>query len=353
MTVLKDVEWQVGRTGALTPVAKLEPVHVGGVTVSNATLHNIDEIHRLDLRRHDTVIVRRAGDVIPQVVSVVESKRKDKKAKGFTIPKHCPVCGSDVERVEGEAVARCTGGLYCAAQRKEAIKHFASRRAMDVDGLGDKLVDQMVDNGLIDDIAGLYSLTVEKVAGLERMAEKSASNLIAALEKSKQTSLNRFLFALGIRDVGEATALTLANYYGSLEAVMAADEESLTQVPDVGPIVAAHIHNFFREKHNLDVIKKLRKAGVTWPDIEVAEKGEQPLAGQTWVLTGSLSTLTRDEAKARLQALGAKVAGSVSKKTSVVVAGEAAGSKLDKAQELGVEVIDEDALLKLFQQHGV
>jgi len=258
-----------------------------------------------------------------------------------------------VERVEGEAVARCTGGLYCAAQRKEAIKHFASRRAMDVDGLGDKLVDQLVDCGLIDDIAGLYSLTVEQVAGLERMAEKSASNLIAALEKSKHTSLNRFLFALGIRDVGEATALTLANYYGKLEAVMEADEESLLQVPDVGPIVAAHIYNFFREQHNLDVIKKLRKAGVNWPDIEVAERGEQPLAGQTWVLTGALSTLTRDEAKAGLQALGAKVAGSVSKKTSVVVAGEAAGSKLDKAQELGIEVMDEDALLKLFNEHGV
>ncbi|MBD3670674.1 MAG: NAD-dependent DNA ligase LigA [Gammaproteobacteria bacterium] len=353
MTVLKDVEWQVGRTGALTPVAKLEPVHVGGVTVSNATLHNIDEIQRLGVRKNDTVIVRRAGDVIPQVVSVVESKRQNKKASGITIPTHCPVCGSDVERVEGEAVARCTGGLVCGAQRKERIKHFASRRAMDIDGLGDKLVEQMVDSQLIDDLADLYSLSVKQLCSLERMAEKSATNLVEALEKSKQTTLNRFLFALGIRDVGEATALTLANYYGRLEAVMEADEESLQQVPDVGPIVAAHIYNFFREDHNLKVIEKLRKAGIIWPDIEVQEKGEQPLEGQTWVLTGTLGTLSRNDAKAKLQGLGAKVAGSVSKKTSVVVAGEAAGSKLTKAQELGVEVMDEDGLLKLFKQHGI
>jgi DNA ligase (NAD+) len=352
MTQLQAVEWQVGRTGALTPVAKLEPVFVGGVTVSNATLHNLDEIQRLDLREHDHVIVRRAGDVIPQVVSVVESKRKP-RARKITIPQHCPVCGSDIERVEGEAVARCSGGLYCAAQRKEAIKHFASRRAMDIDGLGDKIVEQLVDQGLVDDVADLYTLTLDQVASLERMAEKSAQNLLDALEKSKQTTLNRFLFALGIRDVGEATALTLANYYGSLEVVMEADEASLQQVPDVGPIVAAHIYNFFRQQHNLDVVNKLRGVGIKWPDIEVKDKGEQALDGQTWVLTGTLSSMGRSDAKAMLQSLGAKVAGSVSKKTSVVVAGEAAGSKLDKAQELGIEIMDEDALLQLFAEHGL
>ena len=350
MTKLLDVEWQVGRTGALTPVAKLEPVFVGGVTVSNATLHNIDEINRLGIRHNDTVIIRRAGDVIPQVVSVVESRREG-RPKGFSMPDACPVCGSDVERVEGEAVARCTGGLYCAAQRKEAIKHFASRKAMDVDGLGDKLVEQLVDAGLIDDIADLYSLGINQVAGLERMAEKSASNLIDALQQSKQTTLNRFLFALGIRDVGEATALTLSQHYGSLEKIIAADEEGLQQVPDVGPIVAAHIVHFFAEAHNRAVIDKLIGAGIHWLDVEVIEATEQPLAGQTWVLTGTLSQLSRNDAKARLQALGAKVAGSVSKKTTVVVAGEAAGSKLTKAQELGLEIMDEAGLMAVLQEH--
>ncbi|MDH5183855.1 MAG: NAD-dependent DNA ligase LigA [Gammaproteobacteria bacterium] len=350
MTKLLDVEWQVGRTGALTPVAKLEPVFVGGVTVSNATLHNIDEIKRLGIRQNDTVIIRRAGDVIPQVVSVVESKRED-KAKAFSMPKACPVCGSDVERMEGEVVTRCTGGLYCAAQRKEAIKHFASRKAMDIDGLGDKLVEQLVDAELIDDIADLYTLSVEQVAGLERMAEKSASNLIDALQQSKQTSLNRFLFALGIRDVGEATALTLSQHYGSLDKIIAADEEGLQQVPDVGPVVAAHIAHFFAEAHNRVVIDKLIGAGIHWPDVEVVEAAEQPLAGQTWVLTGTLSGLSRNDAKAKLQALGAKVAGSVSAKTTVVVAGEAAGSKLTKAEELGLKVLDEESLLKILQSH--
>lgn len=346
MTKLLGIEWQVGRTGALTPVAKLEPVFVGGVTVSNATLHNIDEIKRLGIRQNDTVIVRRAGDVIPQVVSVVESKREGKN-KGFTMPRACPVCGSDVERMEGEVVTRCTGGLYCAAQRKEAIKHFASRKAMDIDGLGDKLVEQLVDAELIDDIADLYAVSIQQVAGLERMADKSASNLVDALQQSKKTSLKRFLFALGIRDVGESTALTLSQYYGTLDKIMSADEESLQQVPDVGPIVAAHIVHFFAQPHNREVIDKLIAAGIQWPDVEVVEAAEQPLAGQTWVLTGTFSSLSRTDAKAKLQALGAKVAGSVSKKTTVVVAGEAAGSKLTKAEELGLDIRDEKALLEV------
>ncbi|MBD3610460.1 MAG: NAD-dependent DNA ligase LigA [Gammaproteobacteria bacterium] len=352
MTQLLEVEWQVGRTGALTPVAKLQPVFVGGVTVSNATLHNIDEIQRLGLKQKDYVIIRRAGDVIPQVVSVVESKRSGTQAK-ISMPNECPVCGSSIERIEGEAVARCSGGLYCAAQRKEAIKHFASRRAMDIDGLGDKLVEQLVDEQLIEDVADLYSLTVTDVARLERMAEKSASNLIDALDASKQTTLPRFLFSLGIRDVGEATAQTLANYFCTLEKIMSANEDTLLAVPDVGPIVAAHIVHFFQQAHNIDVINKLLAAEITWPDIEPIVEAEQPLNGQTYVLTGTLSTLKRNDAKAMLQSLGAKVAGSVSKKTSVVVAGEAAGSKLDKARELGINIIDEAGLVALLEAHGL
>jgi DNA ligase (NAD+) len=345
LTVLQDVEWQVGRTGALTPVARLEPVHVAGVVVSNATLHNLDEIERKDVRVGDTVIVRRAGDVIPEVVSVV-SARRPRHSKKIHLPKHCPVCGAEVERPEGEAVARCTGGLFCPAQRKNAIKHFASRRAMDIEGLGDKLVEQLVDSGLVESVADLYDLTVDQLAGLERMAEKSAHNLVAALDKSKDTSLARFLFALGIREVGEATAQNLAQHYGDLKKLMSADEEHLQTVPDVGPIVAQHIEHFFRQAHNREVIHKLLDAGIQWPKVKVRDVAELPLAGKTVVLTGTLS-LPRDEVKAELQALGAKVTGSVSKKTDMVIAGEAAGSKLEKAQALGIEILDEAALRKL------
>lgn len=350
MTVLNDVEWQVGRTGALTPVARLEPVQVAGVTVSNATLHNPDEIARKDVHIGDTVIVRRAGDVIPEVVSVVMSKRP-RHAKTITTPTHCPVCGSEVVRDEGEAVPRCTGGLYCSAQRKNAIKHFASRRAMDIDGLGDKLVEQLVDEELIHDVADLFSLTQEQVAGLERMGDKSAANLIAALDKSKETTLERFLFALGIREVGESTARTLARHFGTLQRIEKAGEEELLAVADVGPVVAQHIHTFFRQEHNKEVIDKLIRAGVQWREVKVQEAGAQPLAGQTFVLTGALDAMTRDEAKEKLQALGAKVSGSVSKKTSVVVAGAEAGSKLAKAESLGVEVWDEERLLQFLAEN--
>lgn len=350
MTVLENVEWQVGRTGALTPVARLLPVHVAGVMVSNATLHNPDEIARKDVRIGDTVIVRRAGDVIPEVVSVVESRRP-KGAKAIATPTHCPVCGSEVLRDEGEAVPRCTGGLYCSAQRKNAIKHFASRRAMDIDGLGDKLVEQLVDEGLINDVADLFILKQAQIAGLERMGEKSAANLVSALDKSRQTTLARFLFALGIREVGESTARTLANHFGSLQKIEEASEEQLLEVADVGPVVAHHIHTFFRQPHNREVIDKLLAAGVEWPEVEQIESGEQPLSGQTFVLTGTLESMSRDEAKAKLQALGAKVSGSVSKKTSVVVAGEAAGSKLTKAEQLGVDVWDEQQLQSLLHQY--
>ena len=351
MTVLNDVEWQVGRTGALTPVARLEPVPVAGVIVSNATLHNPDEIARKDVRIGDTVIVRRAGDVIPEVVSVVLSKRP-RHAKAIMTPTHCPVCGSEVVRDEGEAVPRCSGGLYCSAQRKNAIKHFASRRAMDIDGLGDKLVEQLVDEELIHDVADLFSLTQEQIAGLERMGDKSAANLVAALDKSRETTLERFLFALGIREVGESTARTLARHFGTLEKIEKAGEEELLAVEDVGPVVAHHIHTFFRQAHNIEVIEKLTRAGVHWPDIEVRETGEQPLTGQTFVLTGALASMTRDEAKEKLQALGAKVSGSVSRKTSVVVAGEEAGSKLAKAESLGVEVWDEERLVHFLAENG-
>ncbi|MCW9088932.1 MAG: NAD-dependent DNA ligase LigA [Gammaproteobacteria bacterium] len=352
MTVLNDVEWQVGRTGALTPVARLKPVHVGGVMVSNATLHNPDEIVRKGVRIGDMVIVRRAGDVIPEVVGVVASKRPD-NATAIETPSHCPVCGADVLQDEGEAVPRCTGGLFCSAQRKNAIKHFASRKAMDIDGLGDKLVEQLVDAELIKDVADLFALTREQIAGLERMGEKSADNLVAALKQSKSTTLERFLYALGIREVGESTARTLANYFGTLDKVEEASEEQLIEVEDVGPIVAHHIHTFFRQPHNREVIDKLIAAGVHWPDVEVVQAAEQPLAGQTFVLTGTLEAMPRDEAKAKLQALGAKVSGSVSKKTSAVVAGEAAGSKLTKAEQLGVEVWDEKRLLALLNEYGV
>jgi DNA ligase (NAD+) len=346
ITVLRDVEFQVGRTGALTPVARLEPVFVGGVTVSNATLHNMDEIERKDVHIGDTVIVRRAGDVIPEVVGVIVERRPS-DARPVKMPTECPVCGSEVVRAEGEAVARCSGGLYCGAQRKEAIKHFASRRAMDIEGLGDKLVDQLVEAGLVDHVDGIYRLSVEQVASLERMGEKSAQNLVNAIDKSRDTTLERFIFALGIREVGEATARALAMHFGDLEPLMAADEDALQQVPDVGPVVAQHVVSFFAQGHNRDVIDKLLEAGITWEPIEVAEAGDKPLEGNTYVLTGTLESMTRDEAKARLMALGAKVTGSVSKKTTAVIAGAEAGSKLDKAESLGIEILDEDGLKSL------
>lgn len=348
MTTLLDIDVQVGRTGAITPVARLEPVFVGGVTVTNATLHNQDEIDRKDVRIGDTVIVRRAGDVIPEVVSVVASKRP-KGAKKFTMPSHCPVCGSDVVRLENEAVARCTGGLFCAAQRKQAIKHFASRRAMDIEGLGDKLVEQLVDQELIHDVADLYSLTKEQLAGLERMADKSAQNLIDALEKSKSTNLERFIFALGIRQVGETTARTLAYHFGDLDELMQAGQEELIAVSDVGPVVAESINRFFQETHNRDVIQKLRQAGIHWPAIAVSRE-TQTLSGKTFVITGTLASMSRDDAKQRLLAQGAKVTGSVSKKTDYVIVGDSPGSKADKAEQLGIEILDEERFLKLIEK---
>lgn len=346
-TIVKGVEFQVGRTGALTPVARLEPVFVGGVTVSNATLHNMDEVRRKDVRIGDTVVIRRAGDVIPEVVKVI-LERRPQDAVEVELPRKCPICGSDVEREEGEAVARCTGGLFCAAQRKEALRHFASRRALDIDGLGSKIIDQLVEGEKVRSPADLYRLTADDYAGLERMGEKSAANLVEALERSKQTTLARFLYALGIRDVGEATAAALANHFGSLQSLQEASEEAIQEVPDIGPVVAAHVHTFFRQKHNRKVIAALREVGVTWKDQQrKSAAAEGPLAGKTFVLTGSLDSMSRDEASERIVALGGKVAGSVSKKTSYVVAGAEAGSKLAKAQELGVEVLDEKAFLKL------
>lgn len=349
ITLLKDVEFQVGRTGAITPVARLEPVQVAGVMVSNATLHNADEIERLGVHIGDTVIIRRAGDVIPQIVSVVADKRPA-NSREIVFPTQCPVCGSDIERIEGEAVARCTGGLICGAQRKEALKHFVSRRAMDVDGMGDKIIDQLVEKEYVQTPADLYQLSAGKLTGLDRMGPKSAQKLIDALEKSKQTTLARFIYALGIREVGEATAANLAAHYATLDAVMAADEESLKTVQDIGHVVAKHVVNFFHEAHNQAVINDLiTKANIHWPEVKVINSAEidSPFAGKTVVLTGSMSILTRDEAKDKLVALGAKVAGSVSKKTDMVIAGEAAGSKLAKANELGIPVIDEDELIRL------
>lgn len=351
MTKLLDVEFQVGRTGAVTPVARLEPVFVGGVTVSNATLHNRDEIERLGVKIGDTVVIRRAGDVIPQVVSVVAGKRP-RGAREILFPSQCPVCDSPVESTPGEAVARCSGGLICSAQRKEAIKHFASRKAMDIDGLGDKLVEQLVDQGLVHSVSGLYRLDLEQLAGLERMGQKSAQNLLDALERSKETTLPKFLHALGIREVGEATARNLARHFGDLQQLMAADEEALQQVEDVGPVVAHFVAEFFQLPHNLEEIEALRQVGVHWPQEETGGD-TQPLAGQTWVLTGTLETLSRSEAKDYLQRLGAKVAGSVSAKTHTVVAGTAAGSKLNKARELDIPVLDEAALLVMLRENKI
>ncbi|MDI1342432.1 NAD-dependent DNA ligase LigA [Polaromonas sp.] len=346
MTTVQAIDVQVGRTGKLTPVAKLAPVFVGGVTVTNATLHNEDEARRKDVRIGDTVIVRRAGDVIPEVVSVLLDKRTQ-DAPQFTMPRTCPVCGSAAVREEGEADYRCTGGLFCGAQRKEAILHFAHRRAVEVEGLGDKLVEQLVDSGVVRTLPDLYKLGLTALAGLERMADKSAQNLLQALEKSKSTTLPRFLFGLGIRHVGEATAKELARHFGKLDAVMDASEAQLLEVSDVGPIVAQSIRTFFDQPHNREVVEQLRACGVNWPEGEPAARAPQPLSGKTFVITGTLPTLSRDEAKDRVEAAGGKVAGSVSKKTDYVVAGTEAGSKLTKAQELGVAVIDEAALLAM------
>ncbi|WP_019918193.1 NAD-dependent DNA ligase LigA [Methyloversatilis discipulorum] len=348
LTTVQDIEVQVGRTGKLTPVARLVPVFVGGVTVTNATLHNESEIRRKDVHVGDTVIVRRAGDVIPEVVSVL-SDRRPADARAFSMPSHCPVCGSDVVREEGEVDHRCTGGLYCSAQRKQALLHFAQRRAMDIEGLGDKLVEQLVDGGLIRSLPDLYRLGVLKLAELDRMAEKSAENLVASLEKSKRTTLGRFLFGLGIRHVGEATAKDLARHLGSMDRIMDASVEELAQVPDVGPVVAASIHTFFAQPHNREVVEQLRACGIVWEEGE-AQVASGPLVGKTVVLTGTLPTLSRDQAKDLLEAAGAKVAGSVSKKTDFVVAGTDAGSKLTKAQELGINILDESGLMSMLEK---
>jgi len=349
-TVLQDVEFQVGRTGAVTPVARLKPVFVGGVTVSNATLHNRDEINRLGIKIGDTVVVRRAGDVIPQIVAVVESKRPS-DAKDIDFPTTCPVCGSPVETVPGEAVARCDGGLICAAQRKEAIKHFVSRKAMNVEGLGDKLVEQLVDLKMVNNLADIYSLTREQLANLERMGEKSADNILAALDHSKKTNLAKFIYALGIREVGESTARNFAKHFGTFEAFAAADELNLQQVNDVGPVVAHFAFEFFQQENNRAAVEQLKAAGIHWPD-EIATAVDAPLLGLTYVLTGSLEIFNRDDAKAHLLALGAKVSGSVSAKTDYVVAGPGAGSKLQKAEELGIPVLTEEDLTVLLKQHG-
>lgn len=350
LTVVRAIDVQVGRTGALTPTARLEPVFVGGVTVTNATLHNEDEVRRKDVRIGDTVIVRRAGDVIPEVVSVVLDRRPP-GAIEFRMPAQCPVCGSAVIRPAGEAVSRCTGGLYCPAQRKQALLHFASRRAMDIEGLGEKLVDQLVDGHVVRTPADLYRLGVAALAQLERMAEKSAANLVAGIEKSRHTTLARFIYALGIRNVGETTAKDLAAHFGSLDRLLEADMAALQEVPDVGPVVAESIARFFAETHNREVIDQLRAAGVHWAEHEGrAAAPSRPLDGRTFVLTGTLPTLTRDEAKARIEALGGKVAGSVSSKTHYVVVGADPGSKAEKAAQLNVPMLDEDGLLELLKR---
>jgi len=350
LTRLLDIDVQVGRTGALTPVARLEPVFVGGVTVTNATLHNEDEIRRKDIRVGDWVVVRRAGDVIPEVARAIHERRETDLPE-FHMPTTCPVCGSAVERVEGEAVARCTGALICPAQIKHGIRHFATRKAMDIEGLGDKLVDQLVELGLVHTVADLYHLTHEQIASMERMGGKSAENLLKALEASKKPPLDRLLYALGIREVGEVTAHSLAAHFGTIEALQGASEETLTEVADVGPVVASHVAHFFQQEKNRRVIQALRDAGVDWQPVE-KNTGEQPLAGETWVLTGALS-MPRIQAKNLLESLGAKVSGSVSAKTSCVLAGEAAGSKLTKAEKLGVKIISESDFVDYLASQGI
>lgn len=348
-TILNSVEFQIGRTGAVTPVAKLEPVKVGGVTVSNATLHNRDEIERLDLRIGDSVVVHRAGDVIPKVVSVVLSRRP-KNAALIKFPERCPVCGSAIVYVEDEAVARCSGGIACSAQQKEAIKHYASRQAMDIDGLGDKIVEQLVDEGLIKNVADLYTLNVSQLSALERMGEKSGENLVAAIDKSKQTTLPRFLFALGIREVGQATARNLAMHFGDIDKLAAAELDDLLKVRDVGKVVATYVYEFFKGEDNLNLVKKLQSTGVNWPNIDLDQTSDNPFSGKTCVLTGTLEKMTRDEARDKLLILGAKVSGSVSAKTNWVIAGPGAGSKLKKAEDLGIKVIDEATFIEMLEQ---
>lgn len=350
MTTLLDVEFQVGRTGAITPVARLDPVFVGGVTVSNATLHNRDEIERLGVKIGDKVIIRRAGDVIPQIVSAVIAQRPG-DAREIVFPKICPVCDSQIERIEGEATARCSGGLFCPAQRKEAIKHFSSRKALDIDGLGDKLVEQLVDEGLIETAADLFSLSRQQLLTLDRMGEKKAAKLLASLDSAKRTTFAKFLYCLGIREVGEATAANLAQHYQQIDALEQASQESLQRVGDVGEIVAKHIYYFFRQSHNQAVIQSLLDAGLSWPVIEQKSALDQPLLGQTWVITGTLSTMGREQAKAKIAELGAKVAGSVSAKTTTLVAGEKAGSKLAKAQSLGITILDEQGLIDFLENY--
>lgn len=344
LTQVEAIEFQVGRTGAITPVARLQPVVVGGVCVSNATLHNFDELSRKDVRVGDTVTVRRAGDVIPEVVNVVVAKRLP-EAQVVQPPTHCPICESEIVKAPGEAIARCSGGLYCQAQLSESIKHFSSRKAMDIDGLGDRWVEQLVNLGLVKNVVDLYRLEKPQLLGLERMAEKSASNLLAAIEKSKNTTFARFLFAIGIRDVGEATAKSLAQFFGQLSNLMAASYEQLQQVPDVGPIVAERIHAFFADKHNVELIARLQLLGVHWPDEEMKDEATQPLLGQTFVVTGTLSRLSRQQAKQQLEDLGAKVSSSVSKKTAQLIAGSEPGSKLEKAEALGIPVMNEAEFL--------
>jgi DNA ligase (NAD+) len=345
-TVVRDVEFQVGRTGALTPVARLEPVFVSGVTVSNVTLHNIDEVQRKDVRIGDTVVVRRAGDVIPEVVSVVAAKRPPGTVP-VPLPQRCPVCGSQVLRVEGEAVARCTGGFTCRAQRQEALRHFASRRALDIEGLGDKVVEQLIERELVRTPADLYGLRLEQLMQLERLGEKSASNLLAAIDRSRRTSLPRLLYGLGIREVGEATALALARHFGTLDALLRASAAEIERVPDVGPVVAAHVAAFFAVADHRSTLAALQERGVSWPAEQAPSAAAQPLAGRTFVITGTLSAMTREEAEEALLARGARVAGSVSRKTSYLVAGSDAGSKLARARELGVTVLDEEQLRSL------
>lgn len=350
LSKILSVEFQVGRTGALTPVARLEPVFVGGVTVSNATLHNMDEIKRKDIHVGDTVIVRRAGDVIPEVVRVVPGTREP-SAIAPQMPKQCPVCASKVIREDGQAAYRCSGGLICEAQRKQAIIHFASRRAMDIDGLGDKLIEQLVDEGKITTFSDLYFLQKEDIAGLQRMGDKSADNLLQALENSKKTTLDKFIYALGLREVGETTATTLVNYFGTLDAIKMADEEALLAVGDVGPVVAKNIHDYFQKSDNIAIISQLQAAGVTWEERMPNRHADLPLSGCTYVLTGTLQTLNRNNAKDQLLALGAKVSGSVSKQTTAVIAGEKAGSKLAKAEKMGVNILDEKQLITLIESH--
>jgi DNA ligase (NAD+) len=348
-TVVRAIEFQVGRTGALTPVARLEPVFVGGVTVSNATLHNMDEVARKDVRVGDTIVIRRAGDVIPEVVKVVLERRPPNTVP-VKLPTTCPQCGSAVERIAEQAIARCTGGLYCPAQRKEALRHFASRRALDIEGLGTSLIDQLVTTGMVKTPADLYVLDLGKLEDLERMGEKSAAKLLAALERSKNTTLPRFLYALGIRDVGEATARALAAHFRDLEPLLEASAQEIERVPDVGPVVAASVQRFFEQPHNREVIEALLRRGVNWPVLEPGAAAASPFSGTVWVLTGTLSEMTREEAQERILALGGKVSGSVSKKTDYVIAGADAGSKLRKAQDLGVAVLSETQFLELLKK---